>query len=128
MPLPYPYQKIRDPLSIPPGLLRFQVQVQQPASTQDSLGSSSPGFVTVLTTMASVEDVNGREGYERTSLEYSSQITHRVRFRYPGSNIGLGGGYRVLFGSRIFTVQYVVNVQQRNRVIILNCVEVDATL
>ena len=128
MALPYPYQKVKDPLSIPPGLLRYEIQVQQPSSTQDALGSPSAQWTTVLTTLASIEDAGSREGYERTSLTYSAQVTHRIRFWYPGVTVPLAGGFQVLFGARVFTVQSVVNVQQRNRVIILNCVEVDATL
>jgi hypothetical protein len=34
-------------------------------------------------------------------------------------------GYRVVFSGRVFTVQYVENVYERNRVLLLYCVEVN---
>ena len=37
----------------------------------------------------------------------------------------LKAGYQVVFGSRIFTVLYIENVLERNRVLQLYCKEVD---
>lgn len=133
MPLPYPYKKVKDPLSIPAGMLRHEVQIQKPGVTQDTLGSPSDTWTTVMTTMASIEDVLAAEGFDRDSEGWYSpaaQVTHRVRLRYPGASVALAAGFRVYFVAqeRYFTVQFVVNVQQRNRVMLLGCIEVNAVL
>lgn len=131
MPLPYPYKKVRDPLAIPPGLLRHQVEIQQPSATQDSMGTPTDSWTTVLTTFASVEDAKSAEGVDRMSEGWYSpaaEITHVVRMRWPGASIPLAAGYQVLFNGRALKVQFVTNVQQRNRVILLGCIEVNAVL
>lgn len=131
MPLPYPYRKVRDPLALPAGLLRHQVEVQKPSATQDTLGSPSGAWQTVLTTFASVEDLKAAERFDRMgggSYSPAAQVTHLVRMRWPGASIPLAAGYQVIFNGRTFKVQFVENVQQRNRVIILGCLEADVVL
>lgn len=131
MPLPYPYRKIKDPLAIPAGLLRHQVAIQKPSATQDTLGSPTTNWQTVLTAMASVEDAIAQEGADRMSTGWyamAALVTHIVRLRWPGASVPLAAGYQVLFDGRTFKVQTVVNVQQRNRVVVLGCIEVNAVL
>ncbi len=131
MALPYPYGKVKDPLAIPAGLLRHQVTIQKPSATQDTMGSPTTSWQTVLTTFASVEDALSAEGMDRMSEGWYSpaaQVTHVVRMRWPGASVTLAAGYQVLFSGRALKVQYVTNVQQRNRVIVLGCIEVNAVL
>jgi head-tail adaptor len=131
MPLPYPYSKARDPLAIPSGLLRHQVSIQKPSAAQDSLGTPTGGWQTVFTTLASVEDVKAAEGVDRMSEGWYSpaaQVTHLVRLRWPGASVPVAAGYQVLFAGRALKVQFVTNVQQRNRVLLLGCLEVNAVL
>lgn len=131
MPLPYPYGKIKDPLALPSGLLRHQVQIQKPSAAQDSMGSPTTSWQTVLTAFASVEDAKGAEGMDRMSEGWyapAAEVTHLVRLRWPGASVPLAAGYQVLFGGRALKVQFVTNVQQRNRVMVLGCIEVNAVL
>jgi len=52
-----------------------------------------------------------------------SEVSHVVKIRW-GSEV-LKPGYQIVFGSRIFTVLYIENVLERNRVLLLYCKEVD---
>jgi head-tail adaptor len=50
-------------------------------------------------------------------------VSHVIKVRYTATIIK--AGYRVQYAGRFFTVQYVENVLERNRVLLLYCLEVD---
>jgi SPP1 family predicted phage head-tail adaptor len=122
-PWPYPWNKNANPLAIPPGALRYQISLQKQASAQDSFGGESTSWTTVLTVMAAMMDINAREGYQPG--QFVAEVTHRISIHWPGPDIAVAGGMRVLFGSRVFQIQAVENVQERNRVLHLKCLELN---
>ncbi len=105
------------------GELRHKVQIQQPTYAAGPTGMSATpvSWSTVRTSMAAIYTAGGRE----TSMasQIVSQVSHVVKVRW--SDVVLKANYRVLFGGRFFTVQYVENVLERNRVLLLYCLEVD---
>ena len=114
----------KDPLAIDAGELRHPITIQAPVFAQDSLGgmSVSPSsFSLARETMAAIYTAGGRE----TSMasQIVSQVSHTVKVRW--TPIVIKAGFRILFGVRFFTVQYVENVLERNRVLLLYCLEVD---
>jgi SPP1 family predicted phage head-tail adaptor len=121
--LNYPYGRVKDPLSLPAGLLRFAVQIQVQATTQDALGGPLQSWTTVLSCFAGISTMSQREVY--ATAQFVSEVTHRVTIRWPGPSIGIQGGMQVVFGTRIFKVQTVENVLERNRVLHLMCLEID---
>lgn len=122
MPFPYPHQGIRDPLAIPSGAMRHEIQIQQQTSAQDSFGQPQQSWTTVLTTLAAIATLSQREVYQ---LQFLAQVSHRITIRWPGSSIGIAGGMRILFGSRVFQIQTPDNVQERNRVLHMMCLEIN---
>lgn len=129
MGLSYPWQGRRNPLVIPAGSKRSQISVQAESASRGSSGGQSTTWDTVLTTMAAIATVSSREMYQvGQSPQFTAQVTHMVSFDWPGDSIALAGGMRVVLGSRIFTVQTVENVQERNRVINLMCLEINGVL
>jgi SPP1 family predicted phage head-tail adaptor len=122
MPFPYPWQGVRDPLAIPSGAMRHEIQIQQQTTTPDSFGQPQPTWTTVLTAMAAFATLSEREVYQ---LQFTAQVTHRITVRWPGTSIGIAGGMRVLFGTRVFLIQTPDNVQERNRVLHLMCLEIN---
>jgi SPP1 family predicted phage head-tail adaptor len=113
----------RDPLAINAGELRHQVQIQSPLYQPTSRGSSvtPASWSLVRTAFAAIYTAGGRE----TSMasQIVSQVSHVVKVRWTADVIK--ANYQVLFGGRFFTVQYVENVLERNRVLLLYCLEVD---
>lgn len=84
------------------GQLRHSVILQSPAGSRDSVGERTTTWVDVDTVRASIEPVTASERYIDPQIVGS--ITHRVRIRY-GSEIGaIDGTWRVLFGTRVFTI------------------------
>lgn len=113
----------KDPLVIQPGELRHQVQIQQQASGQASDGSPSTSWNTVLMTMAAIYTQGSKEVYQ--AAQFTAQVSHVLKIRWPGIGITIQGGMQVLFGSRTFKLQTVDNVLERNRVLMLHCLELN---
>lgn len=119
------YTNPRDPLVIDAGELRHTVQIQQPNYSSPGAGgrSVSPSsWSTIQSTRAAIYTAGGRE----TSMasQIVSDVSHVVKVRWS-SSVVIKANYRVLFGARTMTVQYVENVLERNRVLLLYCLEVD---
>lgn len=106
------------------GQLRELVKIQSPSSTQDEYGYSGSAWSDVFTTgsgytHASVQPVNGREYF--SGREMQNPVTHRVRMRFQS---GVIPKMRVLVGgSRILQIESVINVDERDRELVLMCKE-----
>jgi head-tail adaptor len=111
------------PYVIAAGELRHQVTIEQPQYSAGPMGMSATptGWIPVRSTRAAIYTAGGKE----TSMasQIVSQVSHVVKVRWSADVIK--ANYRVLYGARFFTVQYVENVLERNRVLLLYCLEVD---
>lgn len=123
MSFPYPHQGVRDPLAIPSGALRHWIEIQQQSGAQDAMGGPLDNWQTVYSTMSAIETLTMQEVYQTGQLV--GRVSHRVTVRWPGSSIPLLQGMRVLFGGRVFMIQAPDNVQERNRVVHLLCLEIN---
>ncbi len=122
---PYPWQEIRDPLAISSGELRHEVHIQSQTSTQDDYGGLLLSWNTILTCFAAIYGASSKEVFQAS--KFTAEVSHVVKIRYPGA-IGIQGGQQVLFGSRVFRLQFVDNVQERNRVLLLHCLEINGVV
>lgn len=121
--------KYFNPLAINPGELRHQITIQSQSTTRDpATGEPSSTWNDVLATRASIATVSSLERYQRGSAgEFVAQVSHLVKIRWPGASYGLAGGMRVMFGMRTFVIQTVENVEERNRIVNLACLEVNGS-
>jgi SPP1 family predicted phage head-tail adaptor len=126
MSLTFPWANRRNPLVIPTGAKRNQVSVQSQAPTQDEFGGETANWNTVLTVMAAIATVSSKEMYQTgQTAQFTAQVTHMVTIDWPGASVPIAGGMQVVFGTRTFVVQTVENVQERNRVLNLMCLEIN---
>lgn len=111
-------------LIVAAGELRHQVTVQAPVYAADARGMSvtPTSWTAVRTARAAIYTAGGRETSAATQIV--SQVSHVVKVRWTPDVIK--PNYRVLFGDRYFTVQFVENVLERNRVLLLYCMEVNS--
>lgn len=115
----------KNPLSLPAGALRHSISVEQRTVNSDSFGQPLETWNSILVTRASIEMATQKEVYQAGLL--AEQVTHIITIRWPGSLTLLTTGNRVRFGSHLYTVQAVENIQERNRVVRLFVLEVNGT-
>lgn len=123
----YPWPKNKNPLALPPGSLRDQITIQQKSLTPDPATGKLPvngaAWSNLLTVMAKIRTLTQREVYQ--SGQIVGQVTHEIAMYWPGISMPIEGGMQVVFGNRIFLIQTPENVQERNRVLLLHCLEID---
>lgn len=101
------------------GTLRRQVVIEQPSGAQNGLGEPAQSWSEVATVPAHIEPMGGREALVAGQLNAMSSYAIRLRF-YPG----LSTRMRVRYGDRVFEIVTVQNVDERNREIVLSCIEI----
>jgi len=100
------------------GDLDHRIKLQTATRASDGAGGSTVTWSDTATVWASVEPVSGREPYVAQQLQ--GQVSHKVVIRYRS---GVTHGMRVLFGTRTFDVQAVLNGKERNESLTLYCQE-----
>ncbi len=103
------------------GRLRTRLHIEEAAETRTSDGGVSPGWSSIGTAWAWVRGLRGRELF--SAQQINPQTTHKVTMHYRG---GLTSANRLVdkTSSRIFNIESVVNIDERNRVLELICTEV----
>lgn len=125
---PYPWQKVVDPLIIPSGALRNAIQIQAQSTTQDGFGGEIASWNTVLNCFAAIETMRTREQFQEG---FVSQVVHVISIRWPGPTVPILANMRVVVDpvpggqSSMYLIQAVENVQQRNRVVRMTCLELN---
>ncbi len=105
------------------GEMPHPIQIQQQASSQTGTGAQVESWTTVLSTWAKISTASSREVYRAS--QFTAQVSHVIKMRWPGTGVVIQGGQRVVFGSRVFQLQTVENVLERNRVLLLHCLEIN---
>jgi SPP1 family predicted phage head-tail adaptor len=100
------------------GTLRRQIVIQQPTQGQDGIGGLTQVWTTFGTSYAAIVPNNGREAIQAQQLSAQQPVLIRMRY-LPGVQPKM----RALYGTRIFEIASVANLQERNRELELTCVE-----
>ena len=106
------------------GRLRHRIDIVQLSSTQDSTGGQNISANTVYAGVwASIEALNGTEKF--AAHEFVSQVSHQVVLRYMA---GINSGMQVLFSGRQFQIEACLNPDERTKMLILLCIEINDSL
>jgi SPP1 family predicted phage head-tail adaptor len=103
---------------IQPGKLRHSVTIQKLTGTLDAAGQEVQAWETYGVRWAAIEPLQGRELFSARQIH--AEITTRITVRYLA---GVTPKMRVLFGSRTFDIQEVINPEERNAELQLMCIE-----
>lgn len=107
------------------GKYRQRVILQSPAGARDAVGERTTTWSNVATVWANVRPLTGREQIVASQRQ---QITdHVVEVRYSSALAALDASWRVLYGSRVLTIDGAVNADERKREFILYCTESERT-
>lgn len=100
------------------GGLRKRITIQQPSATQNTRGEEIPSWTTYATVWAQIEPLNGRELLAAQQVQ--SQVNTKITIRYQS---GVTPDMRIQYGSRYFDIQSIMNIEERNRMIEMQCIE-----
>jgi len=100
------------------GQLRHQVELQQPTWT-GSGPSASTSWATYATVTARVRTLASRERLAAQAV--GATMTCEIWLHYRDD---VEPSHRVMFGARIFAINGVRNLDERNQWLILSCTEV----
>jgi SPP1 family predicted phage head-tail adaptor len=100
------------------GPLRCRITIETPVETQGADGSIVTAWETFATTWASIEPLIGREYFAQEREQ--ATVSHKIRMRHLPD---IKHKMRVSWKSRIFEIESVLNVGERNREIVLMCSE-----
>jgi SPP1 family predicted phage head-tail adaptor len=109
--------------SLEPGELRHRIQIQQQTSSPDGFGQPQPTWTTIVDAWARIEALSEKELYQNGQL--TSQVSHTITLRYP-AGATVTAGMRVTYGSHVYHVQAANNLEQRNTVLKLLVLEINA--
>lgn len=101
------------------GLLRQQVKIQSRIDGIDAAGDAMVSWLDVATIWADVQPLRGLERMNAQQVG-AAAIDHRITTRYRP---GLTPKHRILYGTRVFDIESVINVNERNEMIELLCKE-----
>ena len=101
------------------GNLRNYITIQQPTEPFDANGELSSTWSTFVQCYGSVEPLVGREYYY--SKQVNAEITGKIRIRYIS---GITVKMRILFGTRYFNINAVMNPDEKNVELILLVTEI----
>lgn len=105
--------------AIPSGQLRHRVKIVEPITTQNNLGEPIQSDVADLGSFwVSITPLTGRQ-LERARGTVET-VTHEIRMRYTPL---LTLKRQIQFGTRIFTVNYILNEEERNVSLKVLCTE-----
>lgn len=105
------------------GQLRKRIELQQRSGAQDEYGQQLTGWTLLFTTWAQIEPMSGAQ-LDRARSIYN-ETSHRVTLRWRAqlNDIRQVGSYRVVYAGRIFDVGASMNLDERNRTVVLLCAE-----
>lgn len=106
-------------MTIEAGQLRHRVAVQNATEVRNTHGEPIRTWATAVTVWAAIDPINGRELL--LAKQVASETTHRIRMRYHAE---VTSASRLLYGSRTFQIDSVLNRDERNAEMELLCHEV----
>ena len=95
-------------MSLPAGILREKVVVEQPTVSRNTLGETTQTWSRLVERWASVEAVSYVE--QQQQGQTSGTISHSVRMRYVP---GITGKMRIRWGSRLLYISSVIDKNNR---------------
>lgn len=98
--------------------MRHRVTIQSVSQASDSQGGYTDTWTDGDTVFASIEPIKAWEKMQAQQMQVP--VTHKITMRYRSD---VTAASRLKFGTRIFWVKEVINVEERNRFLIIKAQE-----
>ncbi len=102
----------------PAAKMRHRVDIQSLTETTDDQGGFTKAWATDATVWAEIVPMKGYERFQAQQTQ--TPLTHKVTMRY---RTGVTTAHRLLYGSRVFGIKEVINVDERGSFLELKCIE-----
>jgi SPP1 family predicted phage head-tail adaptor len=99
--------------------LRHRITLQSKTKVKDSEGITKEKWADVMTVWAAVEPLRGREYFQAAAVNQENTVRFRIRYR-----AGVTPNMRVKYGSRLFDIKSVIDIEERHVEMHLMCQEV----
>jgi head-tail adaptor len=114
---------------IDPGKKLHKINIHAPSTTQDGFGQALTTLGAVaLSCFAAIETMSTKEQFQEG---FVSQVVHLISIDWPGWRTPITADMVVVVNpgpghpSSVYEIQTIENVQQRNLVMRLTCLEID---
>lgn len=104
------------------GRMRYRIKLESATNTVDTGGGMTQVWATLANIYANIKPISGTETFRQGKV--SSDTTHELTIRYRSD---ISTKYRICYGSRIFSIQSILNIDERDRFMKLSCKEGVAT-
>lgn len=102
------------------GELRNSLKIQKPDNPRDAHGGqATDSWKTIGKACTKIRPLSGTERIEHAKMK--SIVTHEITLRYQ---TGIDTTMRFLFGDRPLNIVSIINIEERNRVLVAMCKEV----
>lgn len=89
------------------GTLKHQISIERYTEQQDLFGEPIKSWSVLNTVRANLKPLNGKEEF---NIQIKNTVTHKITIRYTN----ITPKDRLTFNSRIFDIQYVLNINEEN--------------
>lgn len=103
------------------GRLKHLVTLQSPTGSQDAVGQRTTTWIDEAQVYADIIPLKADTRIAAAQGRMST--THRVRLRHSPISARIDGSWRIYYDDRIFTIDSVINVDERDREFELLCTE-----
>lgn len=100
------------------GRLNKLVTIEQPNSVTDAVGQPVPSWSQFAKPWARIEPITGREWFAESMI--NSETTVKITIRYRD---GITEDMRVNWNSKLYNIEDILNVFEKDRELILLCSE-----
>lgn len=98
-----------------------KIILQSPSGTRNAIGERVTTWTNVATVWAEISPLSVRDLLAAGQMQ--SEVSHRVRVRYGASIAAIDSSWRVLYGTRVFVISGVRNINEAGREFELLCHE-----
>jgi len=100
------------------GNLKHKIIIQNYSETQNDFGEVVKGWVDFKSAYASITPLSAKEFFKAGT---NAEVSHKIEFRYIAE---VKPKMQVLYSSRVFSIDSVLNIREANKTLQLICTEV----
>lgn len=103
------------------GRFVHSIILRSPGGVRDAVGERSTTWTNVATVYASINPLTARELF--LAGQQQMNVTHKIMIQYDSTIAAIDNDWTVLFGSRVFVITGIRNINEMNEMVELLCSE-----